>query len=448
VPDEKCSIAPREKQKPRRVRPPSRAARAWESRPAVVVSRLHPDRNAMASNKRQLVLYIFLAIAIFSVVDGIRDALHQGALIPALVMFVLVAVALLIAWRSRAGFSRVREQYRERFEATQDTPGLRDAALFSLTWSREIYRGIPEDRKRLVKQAFILIGIAMAVMYVNLGSGQLGSVVLVAMLTLAGVNLLVWVFSTERGERDRLRFELATAREMQMSLMPGGDPEVAGYDISGVCIPARNVGGDHFDYLWLDGERREFAIAVVDVAGKGMDAAMTAVFTSGALVAEVQCERDIATILSTLNTAVRSRNNRARFVSLLLASVDVESGVIRYANAGQSRPVLCSGGEIRYLPAGDPHFPLGVVENVAYPVASVSMQPGDVMILYTDGLTEAMNAQKEVFGEERLAALMRSLCGRAASAAEVVAGLREGIARYSGEAEQHDDMTIVAVRRR
>jgi serine phosphatase RsbU (regulator of sigma subunit) len=400
----------------------------------------------MARNKRQTLLIIVLIIFTLNLIDGIKDSVASGQWEPVFGQLLVLAGVGFIIYRSKGTIQRSREEYKRRFESSQDNVSMKDAALFSLAWSREIYQSIPDDRKQLVKQAFVLIGIGMLVVLLQVGFEHFLTVLIIALLVLAGVNLLVWVFSTERGEKNRLRFELDTARQMQLSLMPTEDPEVQDLDVSGICVPAENVGGDHFDYVWLGGEHSQFAMAVVDVAGKGMDAALTAVFTSGAFASEVQHETNIGCILQKLNTAIRSRNNRSRFVSLLLASIDPSTRTLRYVNAGQSRPLLCQNGAVATLENEGAHFPLGLVDQVDYQTASVALAPGDTLLMYTDGLSEAMNISKEVFGEERLRALFGTLCADGRSSREIVSGLRDGILRYAAGAEQHDDLTIVVAK--
>jgi serine phosphatase RsbU (regulator of sigma subunit) len=400
----------------------------------------------MARNKRQTLLIIILIIFTLNLIDGIKDSVVSGQWEPVLGQLLVLAGVGYIIYRSRGTIQRSREEYKRRFESTQDNLSMKDAALFSLAWSREIYQSIPDDRKQLVKQAFVLIGIGMLVVLLQVGFEHILTVLIIALLVLAGVNLLVWVFSTERGEKDRLHIELDTARQMQISLMPTEDPVVQNLDVSGICVPAQNVGGDHFDYVWLGGERTQFGVAVVDVAGKGMDAALTAVFTSGAFASEVQHETDVALILHKLNTAIRSRNNRSRFVSFLLVSIEPATRKLHFVNAGQSRPLLCRNGAVSTLENDGAHFPLGLVEQADYRTAAAVLEPGDTLLMYTDGLSEAMNTGKEVFGEERLRTLFAQLCTEGLPSVKIVSGLRDGVVRYSTGTEQHDDLTIVVVK--
>lgn len=395
-------------------------------------------------NRRQIILIVVVVIFVLNLVDEVGDAVRSGDWAPVAGQMVLLGLVGWIAWQSRDTIQRTREEYRRRFEENQDNVSMRDAAMFSLAWTREIYRSIPPDRKRLVKQAYLLIGLGLLVVLVQLGAASLLTVLIIAALVLAGVNLLVWVFATERGEKDRLRIQLETAREMQMSLMPVQDPLIDGLDVSGLCVPALNVGGDHFDYAWFNGDRRRFGVAVVDVAGKGMDAALTAVFTSGAFVSASRHETDLGAIMATLNAAIRSRNNRTRFVSFLLAAVDRERGELAFVNAGQSKPLLVRDGRVTVLESEGPHFPLGLVEDVAWITSRVPLAQGDVIVLHTDGLSEAMNAAREMYGEERVRTLLRDCASL--DACDIVATLRAGVAEFAGAAERHDDLTVVAVK--
>jgi len=339
-----------------------------------------------------------------------------------------------------------RETARQQFEKSKGDIGLKEAVIFSLTWSREIYQNIPPDRKRLVKSSFILIGIAIGVVMVQLGRYSLLTILVVSALILAGVNLLIWVVGSEREEKDRIQIELETARKMQMSLMPTQDPVVQGYDISGCCIPALDVGGDLFDFVWSGKDHQKLCITVVDVSGKGMDAALAAVYTSGALVSEAQHEADVVTVIQNLNSAIYSLHNRSLFVSMLMAALEVPSRKIQYVNAGQSRPILQRDQKVSVLKGSGPRFPLGVRESPTYQAANIQLKPGDSLLLYTDGVTEAMNTEEEMFGEERLKSLFLELAQKSTCAADMVQTIKQEIMNFSSPDRQHDDLTIVVVK--
>lgn len=400
-----------------------------------------------------IIIGIILALVVFDAISGIvfaiLDADWQAIYGNVISLFIVGFVVFIYRDIFEGGldiFKKRRETAKARVEKSEGDIDLREAAIFSLSWSREIYQSIPEDRKRFIKASFILIGIALVLMIFQMESFNLFPVILIAAILLAGVNLIIWVVGSEREEKDRIRIELETARKMQLSLMPKQDPTVTGFDISGCCIPAHDVGGDLFDFVWSGKDEKKLCITIVDVSGKGMDAALTAVYTSGAIVSEAQHEEDVVTVIQNLNTAIFSRQNRSRFVSMLMAALDVNNKSIQYVNAGQSRPMLLRGQDVSVLHSTGPRFPLGVRKAPGYQSSSLQLRPGDSILLYTDGVTEAMNEHQEMYGEARLKEIFLELSRRHDRAAEMVEGLREAIMQYAGPEQQHDDLTIVVIR--
>jgi serine phosphatase RsbU (regulator of sigma subunit) len=405
----------------------------------------------------QIVGLVLLAVIMFNFIQGIVISVIKrdwNSLYDSIATLVVLGVIGFILWsritEGWSGLLKRREATREQFEKDQKNINIKDAAIFSLTWSREIYREIPDDRKHLVKTlvktSFILIGIAGGIVWLHLGRYGFLTMLLIAGLILAGVNLLIWVVGSERQEKNRIAIELDTARKMQLSLMPTKDPEINGFDISGACIPAQNVGGDLFDFVWLGKSHNKLCIPIVDVSGKGMDAALTAVYTSGALVSEAQHEEDVINVVDNLNSAIYSRQNRSRFVSLLIVALDVNSRKIEYINAGQSKPILLRNGEASVLKGPGARFPLGVRESPQYQTQAVQLQIGDILLLYTDGVTEAMNAQEEMFGEDRLKKLFLTVSQQDLRARQIVESIKNEIMSFSGPEQQHDDLTVVVIK--
>jgi serine phosphatase RsbU (regulator of sigma subunit) len=401
----------------------------------------------------QIVGLVLLAVIVLNFIQGIVISIIKkdwNSLFDSIATMVVMGVVVFILW-SRitggwAGLMKRREATKKQFEKDQKNINIKDAVIFSLTWSREIYRSIPDDRKPLVKASFILIGIAGGIVWLHLGRYGFLTMLLIAGLTLAGVNLLIWVVGSERQEKDRIAIELDTARKMQISLMPTKDPEINGFDISGACIPAQNVGGDLFDFVWLGKSHTKFCIPIVDVSGKGMDAALTAVYTSGALVSEAQHEEEVINVVDNLNSAIYSRQNRSRFVSLLIVVLDVNSRKIEYINAGQTKPILLRNGQVSVLKGPGARFPLGVQETPRYQTQVVQLQIGDILLLYTDGITESMNAQEEMFGEDRLKKLFLDVGQQDLRARQIVESIKNESMNFSGPEQQHDDLTIVVIK--
>jgi len=400
-----------------------------------------------------LIGIILLAIYIAQHIWGIAAAIiaRDWRLLSGKGVTLVIIVAIILLYRDtlKQGWDALkkrRESARREFEESKGDIGIKDAAIFSLAWSREIYRTIPEDRKRLVKTSFILIGIAMVIVLMHMDSYGFLTILTVTALILAGVNLLIWSVGSERAEKDRMQIELETARKMQMSLMPKQDPVVRGFDISGCCSPAQDVGGDLFDFVRSEKDKNKLCISVVDVSGKGMDAALTAVYTSGALVSEAQHDYGVATAVHNLNTAIYSRQNRGRFVSMFMAALDVASRKMQFVNAGQVRPMLLRENRVTVLTSPGPRFPLGVKESPIYEAGDIQLKSGDNLLLYTDGVTEAMNSEEEMFGEDRLKTLFLELGRKNTRAADMVNAVRRETMSFTGAAQQHDDITIVVVR--
>jgi len=387
-----------------------------------------------------------MVIFILNFIGETADAIEQGDWSTIIGLIVILGVLGFIAVHAREQVQGLRQAYRARFQQAGEKVGLRDAILFSLTWSREIYDNIPADRKPLVRTAFLMIAIGMGLLTIELGFTHLLTILIAGLLILAAINLLIWIVTEERGQMDILRFEVETARRMQLSLMPSANPELDGFDIAGMCRPANTVGGDHFDYARLGGREALLGIAVVDVAGKGMDAAMTAVFTSGALANEVQRETDPAVIMNRLNMTVFSRNNKKKFVSFLLGALDATNRTFTYVNAGQSRPLLYHDSHVETLIAPGPRFPLGVVPDTKYRNDTLALGSGDALLLFTDGLVEAMNSSGEPLGQERLQALFQRAVEEEPGSEPVLRGLVRHVELFTGNAPQHDDLTAVVIK--
>ena len=358
----------------------------------------------------------------------------------------IVAGILYVMWeRIRLLLRTQKEEIRKKMERPAQDIRLLDAMLFSLLWSDQIFKGIPEDRRRLVVTSYTLITLGLVAAFVKVGTGLMPLVVAGA-LVLAAVNLVTWVVSVEREERETLKTELKLAHDVQMSLMPTGHPQVQGLDVAGMSVPAREVGGDFFDYSCLGGAETKLGIPVFDVSGKGMQAAMSAVFTSGAFASEAKQSSSPADILTRLNRAVCSHSRRGHFVAFLLTAIDQQTRCLTFANAGQTRPILKSNGTVQSLDSVGVHFPLGMKEDSLYEERTVQLQPGDALFLLTDGFTDAMNSQQEMFGTERIEDLLRNSALDGLPAQKMMEFIAAEVRAHVGNAPQHDDMTMVVVK--
>jgi serine phosphatase RsbU (regulator of sigma subunit) len=395
---------------------------------------------------RRLLVKILKLVALFELISAFVQGLSGNGW-DRFGFDLIIAGILYITWeRIVRTLEERKESYRKRLESTPQQISLREALMFSLLASDEIYLGIPQDRHRLVVISYTLIALGLVAAFVRIGTGLMPLVVSGALL-LGGVNLLVWIVSLERGEKETLQAELKLAQDVQMSLMPREQPRLSGYDIAGVSLPAREVGGDSYDYTPLHQSDNCFGIAVLDVSGKGIQAAMSAVFTTGAYASEARLSSSPADILTRLNKAVYHHSKRGHFVAFILAALDRATGRVRFANAGQTQPIRVCNGTVEKLCSSGVHFPLGMQEGTVFDEREIVLAPGDCLVFLTDGFTEAMNSESEQFGLERIERLLSLPAIRSATAKQVIDILIEDIRRFAGSAPQHDDMTAVVVRR-
>lgn len=246
----------------------------------------------------------------------------------------------------------------------------------------------------------------------------------------------------ERLETERIRQQLLNAREIQSRLLPARPPEVAGFDILGVSLPCFEVGGDYFDYV--EQPRGGLLLLVADVSGKGLDAALLMSSTHASIRTQVEAEGDLPDLVGRVNRFTCANSPENRFVTLFLAEVAPGRPNLRYINAGHDPPLLVRrDGGVEDLSTGG--LPLGIVPAADYELGEVELDPGDVLLIYSDGVVDALNEEEEEFRPERLVEEVRG--SPDASAAELHDVIDEALGRFMGAAPPVDDMTLVVVRR-
>lgn len=246
-------------------------------------------------------------------------------------------------------------------------------------------------------------------------------------------------------ELQRTDQELAIGRTMQRSLMPIQSPQLDGYEFAVAYEPAAQVGGDFYDYCWVKGDPRQLGLIVGDVAGKGVPAALFMAMCRTNIRAAVLSGRSPGEALKRANELILNDSQAEVFLSAIYASLDPGTGRLTYANGGHNRPLFIEGatGDVRELDARG--IILGQFEEVEIAEEMVELTPGDTLVLFTDGVTEAIDAKKRQFGEDRLREVLRAAKG--GSAGEIVAALSAAIQDYAGSELQADDFTILAVTR-
>jgi phosphoserine phosphatase RsbU/P len=249
------------------------------------------------------------------------------------------------------------------------------------------------------------------------------------------------LYEKER-ERIKMQKELLAAREVQMNLIPKEMPSVPGFDFAACMIPAQEVGGDLFDFIPAPGGR--LALCLGDVSGKGLPASLLMANVQATIRNQVASNAIPSTCLTHANQLLYHNTSPEKFVTLFYAVLDPATGEVAYSNAGQEAPIVVgSGGEPIRLTIGG--LVLGIVEDAAFEEASIQIPPGGLLVLCSDGITEALAPDGELFGSERAIAV---LCEhRDKSAQEILDLLIEAVKNYAGTMKQADDMTILIVKR-
>lgn len=248
----------------------------------------------------------------------------------------------------------------------------------------------------------------------------------------------------ERGAYMALRREVDLAADMQRRILPTGLPADSGLDIAAMMQPARGVGGDFYDAFRIDEAR--IGVLIADVSGKGVPAAFYMAVASTTLRAVALRGVAPGAALSEANTYLVERNIPGMFVSVFYAVINTATWQVRCSNAGHSAPLLINPEAASVSPfdsAGGPI--LGILEDEQYAESTFELAPDGGMLLYTDGVSEAYNAAREQFGEERIHELVDAQ--RAAASRELIDSLDGALGSYSAGTEQHDDVTALAVRR-
>jgi phosphoserine phosphatase RsbU/P len=247
-------------------------------------------------------------------------------------------------------------------------------------------------------------------------------------------------------ERERIARELEIARNVQISLLPKTQPSIGGFDIAGICIPAKEVGGDYYDFVSLPDNR--IGIALGDVSGKGVPAAIYMTLTKGILQSHAEEGISPRSVLIKVNSLMYRTIERNSFVSMFYAILDVRSRTIRYARAGQCPVIVVHGAGTTGSFVSPRGMALGLENGTVFDAVleeqEMPLTAGQVLVFYTDGFTEAMDAHGEEFGEERLLASISRHRGEKASI--LIDAICADVTSFTGNVPQHDDMTMVVVR--
>jgi phosphoserine phosphatase RsbU/P len=249
-------------------------------------------------------------------------------------------------------------------------------------------------------------------------------------------------------ENERLQSELEIAREVQAQLFPRAAPSLRGLQLAGVCQPARSVSGDYYDFLSISEGAVAFAIG--DVAGKGISAALLMAAIQSNMRAQLTATngngRDrisTAALVSNLNRQLYANTAPEKYATFFFAIYDDAERVVTYTNAGHLPPLVVRGRGVERLDVTG--TVVGAFPTARYEEQKVALEPGDILVAYTDGMAEPENVYGEMFGEERLQELLERHAG--ADSDEIIARAMEAVIQWTGSSELQDDMTMLVARR-
>jgi len=244
-------------------------------------------------------------------------------------------------------------------------------------------------------------------------------------------------------EKEKMEKELDLASKIQRDFLPKKDPKIEGYEISGTNIPCYQVGGDYYDYIFVDEHR--IGIAIGDVSGKGVGASLLMASLRASLHSEVSKECTIEDMATRLNEFVNKSSAINSFITFVFLEINKETGHFKYVNAGHNHPIVINKkGKVSFLESCG--LSLGMFPYVSYVEKEGQLDSGDMIVLYTDGITESRNKKKEEFGEKGLKNFIKKQCNKDSSV--IMDELFKHLHEFTSGAERMDDMTAVIIKRK
>ena len=380
------------------------------------------------------------------------------------------------AARSRKARRRERRSKGNGRDGAIRTPALRDLLFKDLRPSelpanfrqdlKQLYRFYLDEERRAQleamggKRVFKLVGWTLKSLLAKLTPGRrlalfasivmciLGRVRLPLGDAVLSANLRVWaylfvflVLMLEMKDKLLARDEIEIARQVQLALLPARHPQPEGWSLWSFMQPANDVGADLVDYIVLPDER--LGVVLGDVAGKGLGAALLTAKLQATLRALVPGCPSLSELGGQMNEVVHKDGIDNRFVTLFYLELRAASGRLRYLNAGHNPPFVLREKTTQSLPASA--IPLGMMAGTAYTEGELTLEPGDLLVIYSDGLTEARNSQDEEFGADRLQAMLPRL--RGLTAEECVRFIIGEVNVFLGRERPHDDLSLVVLTR-
>lgn len=242
-------------------------------------------------------------------------------------------------------------------------------------------------------------------------------------------------------EKRKLEEELSIAKRIQQSFLPREKPQFSGFDISGLNIPSEEVGGDYYDFIPI--VENQIGIVIGDVSGKGIPAALIMASVRAGLIAEIRNNYAIRSIMAKVNNLLFESTASDIYVTAVYGVLDPKNRIFTFSNAGHNAPILRrADGEMEYLTEGG--MALGMFENSKYEERPLGINPGEIIVFYTDGVTEAKNDKEEEFGTRRLKQVISD--SHKLSAGQIQENIYDAVKEFTGLSHQEDDLTMIVIK--
>ncbi|MFH1561955.1 MAG: SpoIIE family protein phosphatase [Nitrospirota bacterium] len=244
-------------------------------------------------------------------------------------------------------------------------------------------------------------------------------------------------------EKERLQKELEIARDIQQSFLPQSIPQIEGFELAAVNLPAREVGGDFYDFIPITKDK--WGLVIADVSGKGIPAALFMALSRTVIRTNTMGNPLVSEAIHKANEFIMEESEiNTMFVTLFYAILDTKKGRLTYINAGHNPPFIIKPEKGEVIILEGEGIALGVIPNVELEEREISVEKGDTVVLYTDGVIDAINEQEEQFGEERFIELLKENCGLPAQ--EIIERVQREVITFSGNQSQFDDLTLVVLK--
>jgi serine phosphatase RsbU (regulator of sigma subunit) len=251
----------------------------------------------------------------------------------------------------------------------------------------------------------------------------------------------------ENIEKSRMEEELKIAHNLQTSMLPDKAPTLEGFSIVAKSIPAREVGGDFYDFIEIiENGAKRLGIVVGDVSGKAVSGALVMAASRSIFRVLTETHESVEEVMNRANARLHRDVKKGMFVALLYSVLDPKEMTLTLSNAGQIQPILCSPAKQKpeYVDTEGDKFPLGIVKDCHYEETKVALKQGDILVFSTDGIVEALNDKGELYGFERFLKSIEE--GRGLNPDELLEKIIKDVTLYVGKVEQHDDLTAVVLK--